>query len=205
MEALEGDSVREAYRPLYDEMLASPEAVQERVDEIAAEVIEKYRGVHPLFVCLMRGGVPFASALMTSIARQDPYFHPEMDYITISAYGDKQTASKPKLVMGLAPNTMVEGRTVVTVDDMLDTGVTTVFAREYFLHEKGAQSVDTIVLVQRKRKDETDQSATIYGFEIANDKWLVGSGLDDRRICREANRWMGGIAIAANIVESAEA
>src|SRR6478609_1632041 len=98
---------------LYSTVLHSTEDVDRRIDEMAAEIVERYRDDKPLFVCLLRGGAPFATRLMFAISRLDPHFHPELDYMTVRTYATERSASHPELVMGLAPGTDIHGRTVV--------------------------------------------------------------------------------------------
>ena len=187
--------------PLYKTLLATPDEVSVRIRDLATDVIAEYRTQSPLFVCLLRGGAPFAMQLMRDIAIQDQYFHPEMDYMTVSTYASERTDSEPVLVMGLAPHTVVAGRRVVLLDDTLDKGVTADFARQE-LRKQGAADVDLIVLVdkQRPREDTFFVEATMAGFRLGSDVWLTGMGLDDARIAKEANRWTGYVAAAIDEV-----
>ncbi len=179
---------------LYQQVLHSAEEVSRRIEEMAAELIDRYRGEQPLFVCLLRGGAPFSTQLMFAITKLDPTFHPELDYMTVRTYASERSASHPELVMGLAPGTDVMGRTVVMLDDVLDKGHTAGFTSGY-LRLLGASQVDLVVLMQKQCEREHYPSATIHGF-VAPDEWLTGMGMDDVRIAREANRWAGDLAIA---------
>lgn len=180
---------------LYKQLVADAEAVDRRVDELAVQVIERYKGTNPLFVCLLRGGAPFASKLMFSISRQDPNFYPEMDYMTIKTYGDERTSQPPELIMDLSPSTDAQGRQVILLDDVLDKGITAEFARDTLVGRHGAAGVDCVVLIQKNHRREHYGDATLYGFESPPD-WLTGMGLDDVRIAVEANRWAGFVALA---------
>jgi hypoxanthine phosphoribosyltransferase len=179
---------------LYEHLLHSAEAVSERIDEMAAELVERYRDDKPLFVCLLRGGAPFATQLMFAVAKLDPTFHPELDYMTVRTYATERSASHPELVMGLAPGTDIHGRTVVMLDDVLDKGHTAGFTSGY-LRLLGAASVDLVVLMQKQCEREHYPEATIHGF-VAPDEWLTGMGMDDTRLAREANRGRGSRAHA---------
>jgi hypoxanthine phosphoribosyltransferase len=176
-------------------LLQSKQAVEQRIGELAAEIIMRYKNEQPLFVCLLRGGAPFASQLMFAIVEQAPDFHPELDYMTVKTYGDERTDKPAELIMGLSPKTKVAGRLVIVLDDVLDKGVTAEFTSNYLVQRHSAKAVDLVVLVQKKRTRQTYQSAAIYGFE-APDEWLTGMGMDDARLAREANRWRSDIAIA---------
>lgn len=193
-EVLEG-SVAE---PLHGEVLYSEAEVDERVGQLANEIINRYKGDNPLFVCLMRGGVPFASKLIFEIARQDKTFNPEVDNMTITTYGTEREAHPPTVVYDLAPDTETEGRHVVLLDDCLDKGITAAFTSDYLKQHHGAAEVDLIVLVQKQRPRQQFGEATLHGFE-APDVWLTGMGLDDASIGKEAGRWLSYIAIANGV------
>ncbi len=192
--------------PIYQEMLYAGPVVAARIHEIGGMIIESYRDVNPLFVCLQRGGNPFASQLMFSIAAQAPSFHPVMDYMTVATYANSRVPKKPKIKLDLAPSTVVKDRPTIMLDDVLDTGVTGAFVEKH-LYRCGAASVDLIVLVQKikaeRNKRKVWQNATISGFETP-DVWLTGYGMDDARLGKEANRWLAGIAIANGGQEAEE-
>lgn len=179
---------------LFKSILANEQEVMSRIDQMADTLIDTYRGQNPLFVCLLRGGAPFAAMLMFAIAKRDPYFQPELDYMTIRTYADERTAKQPVIVTDLSPSTSVNGRPVVILDDTLDTGVTAAFTASH-LKEQGATSTALAVLVQKACERPAYPSAEYYGFEGPSD-WLTGMGLDDTRIAKEANRWLDCIAIA---------
>lgn len=181
-------------QPLYKELIADADVVQQRIDELARQVVERYKDKQPLFVCLLRGGAPFATRLMFAITKHDPYFWPELDYMTVKTYGASRDSSQTRLVMDLAPTTQVVDRPVVLLDDVLDKGLTADFAQRHLKAMK-AGSVDLIVLVQKRRQRDLFPEATLYGFEAPED-WLTGMGLDDTRIALEAGRWADYVAIA---------
>lgn len=176
--------------------LATAKEVDKKITEMAKEIIVRFNDSNPLFVCLLRGGAPFATKLMFAIVEQVPDFHPELDYLTISTYGDDRTAKQSRIVMDLAPDTQVHGRDVIILDDVLDQGYTAAFAREHLV-DLGAKEVVLAVLVQKKleRLPEVTRNADFFAFEAPAD-WLIGMGMDDRRVAYEANRWMSSIAIA---------
>ncbi len=180
---------------LYKQLLADETAVTRRIEELASEVIVRYKDKDPLFICLLRGGAPFASQLMFAITRKDPNFYPELDYMTIKTYGDERVEAGVELIMDLSPSTKAKNRLVVLLDDVLDKGITADFAQKYLLRTHNAAKVESIVLIQKNRERAQYKTATMFGFEAPAD-WLTGMGLDDSRISREANRWAGYVAVA---------
>jgi len=181
--------------PLYSEILATEEQVKEKINVLATKLIHEFKGKNPLFVCLLRGGIPFASQLMFAIAKQDSHFHPELDYMTVSRYGEKLTGTTPRIIMDLSHKTTVTDRPVIVVDDMIDGGDTYAFTKKH-LENRGARSVYLAALVQREIKNPREFDANFYCFSVASQEWLVGMGLDDVRLGIDANRWMPWIATA---------
>jgi len=74
-------------------ILYTSDQVTQRVKDMAQEIINTYPTDKPLFVCLLKGAVPFASQLLTAITEINPAFYPEVEYMHVSAYGDKREAS----------------------------------------------------------------------------------------------------------------
>lgn len=185
----------EPEKPLYQQIIASDQQVWQRINEMAKELIGQYENKNPLFVCLLRGGAPFATKLMFAITHQNPTFHPEMDYVTIKTYGDQRTDRPPELLADILPSTSAKGRPVILLDDVLDKGVTAAFATKHFLENHAASSVELVVLAEKDRERTAYGSAALSGFTVPDD-WLTGMGLDDASLGKEANRWAGYIAIA---------
>ncbi len=179
---------------LYKKILYSEDIVQKKIDDLAHQIIEIYKNKDPLFVCMLRGGAPFSAQLMASITKQDPEFYPELDYMTVRTYGDKRIVKSPELIMKLSPHTSPKNRPALILDDVLDTGETALFTREYLVNV-GSTSVDLCVLVNKDVLRPVYSGRVLYGFD-APSNWLTGMGLDDARIAPEANRWAPYIAIA---------
>ncbi len=180
---------------LYKEKLATQEEVKAKIDEMATEIIRNFKDKNPLFVCLLRGGMPFATQLMFAITRHNPYFHPELDYMTVSRYGGSQVASEPNVVMDLSYKSVTTDRTIIILDDMIDKGGTYLFTKDH-LKNKGASNVYLAVLVQRELEKPRGFDADYYCFNVKSEEWFTGMGLDDARLGVEANRWADYVAIA---------
>lgn len=182
--------------PLYKEILATEQQVQTATDKLAREIIAQFKDKNPLFVCLLRGGIPFASQLMTAITQQNPYFFPELDYMTVSRYGEKQVpSSAPRVIMDLSHKTAITGRTVIVVDDLIDKGGTYAFTKKH-LENKGADRVYLATLVQRELDEPREFDADFHCFSVDSQEWLTGMGMDDSRLGTDANRWATYVAIA---------
>lgn len=171
-------------------LLTSSDDVDNRIDQIATQILKSHTE-SPLFVALLRGAAPFASKLMFAITRQSPDFHPELDYMMVSTYGNSREASQPRIVTDLAPDTLIKGRPVIVLDDVLDKGITAHFVTQYLL-SRGASSVQLAVLAVKKTKQVYEIQADYHAFEF-DDVWLTGMGMDDSATTKEANRWTDDI------------
>lgn len=173
--------------------LASASQVDKATEQLARDIVDAFGNSQPLFVALLRGAAPFASKLMFAIARHAPNLHPELDYMTVSAYGEGRHAGTPHVAMGLAPDTEVKDRVVIVLDDVLDKGVTFSFVSGY-LTDKGARSVKLAVLVEKDLVRQHPKHADFTCFH-AGPEWLTGMGMDDARVARDGFRWLNEIRI----------
>lgn len=167
--------------------LAGSEVIDANIENMAKTIVADYPET-PLFVALLRGAAPFASQLMSAIAKLSPDYHPELDYMMVSTYGGGQHAGQPHIVTDLAPTTLVTGRTVVIVDDVLDKGVTAEFVFSH-LEARGAQALKLAVLCDKQTTRTAAIEADYKAFTFA-DNWLVGMGMDDASEANEGYRWL---------------
>jgi len=181
--------------PLYKEMLFTADAVDARISEMAADIITMYDSATTVFVSLLNGAQPFSSKLMRAIQLLDPYFHPNVQSMIVSRYGPNREAGPLTLVTDIPPSYRnLAGKHVVLLDDLIDEGDTLDFAKVHLL-DYGAEKVESIVLVKKRKDTSTKESIVMFGFEAPN-VWLTGMGMDDERLGSEGNRWAGWIAIA---------
>ncbi len=182
---------------LYKKLLFSEARVNERITQMAAELVTRYKSTDTIFVSLLNGAAPFASKLMFAIAARDPKFHPNIQSMIISRYGKSRTGGQAKVVTDLPPGYRdLTGKHAVLIDDLLDGGGTLEFATQH-LKKYGAKSVDTIVLVKKLKNPPVATNLTMFGFEVP-DVWITGMGMDDERLGAEGNRWAGWIAVAGD-------
>lgn len=171
--------------------IAQPLEVNDKIKALASHIITDSQSSKPIFVALLRGAAPFASKLMFAIARQAPSFHPEIDYMMVSTYGDERSAGTPKIITDLAPTTNLTDRSVIIVDDVLDKGITADFVINHLM-QKGARTVKLAVLVDKQTRRSKPVAADYACFNV-DDVWLAGMGMDDRATADEAYRWSDAI------------
>lgn len=191
-----------AETPRFKQELYTPEQVDVRIEEMAGQLLEMYKGKKVLFVQLLGGSQPFATKLMFALAKLDPDFQPNLQAMIISRYGESREAAEMKLVADLPEKYRdLAGYDVVLLDDLIDEGLTLEFARQILL-DHGAESVENVVLVKKEKTTaQVVGSVALYGF-TAPDEWLVGMGMDDPRVGAEGERWYAGIAIANDEVSN---
>jgi hypoxanthine phosphoribosyltransferase len=152
-------------------ILVDEDALQARVDELGGELARRVDDDWSL-VALLSGAMPFATDLARALARRRR--HPVLDFLWVQSYGDAQSSSG-HVVMKADLSRPVEGRRVLLVDDVLDTGASLIFARDHLL-KKGAAEVLTCVVAA---KPSASITADLVGFTTP-DAYLVGYGMDSR-------------------------
>jgi hypoxanthine phosphoribosyltransferase len=153
--------------------------VDEALDRMAQEMKERIGDTDPVFICILLGGiVPLGNLL----PRLD--FQMEINYIHVSSYGVENKIGD--LHWKAEPTIDLSGRTVVVVDDILDTGSTLKAAVDY-CKEKGAKEVYTSVLLDKHkpRKPGAVEEADFKALTI-EDKFVYGYGLDYSEYLRNA-------------------
>jgi hypoxanthine phosphoribosyltransferase len=152
------------------EILINEEQIQEKVRELGGILSNEYKDKFPLTIGVLKGALPFMADL---IKRLD--IHIEIDFMDVSSYGNSTVSSgEVKIIKDL--NTSVEGRDVLIVEDIIDSGTTLHYLVELFKHRK-ANSVKIVTLLDKPTGRKVDLKADIAGF-IVPDAFVVGYGLD---------------------------
>lgn len=152
------------------EILITAEEIQQRIDEIGKELTEEYKGKFPLVIGVLKGSLPFMGDLIKRIDT-----HIEMDLMDVSSYGSGTVSSgEVKIVKDL--NTSVEGRDVVILEDIIDSGLTLSYLVKLFQYRK-AKSVKVVTLLDKPDGRKVDLVADTIGFTVP-DAFVVGYGLD---------------------------
>ncbi len=153
--------------------------IKERVETLAAEIARGVSG-DLVIVSLLRGSFMFTSDLVRELYAIG--VHPEIDFMTLSSYG-KGSTSSGEVIVNRDISDDVKGRTVLIVDDILETGNTLNFAIT-LLKDRGAKEIKTAVLLEKPGKLQVKVKADFVGFSIP-DKFVVGYGLDYANHYRE--------------------
>ncbi|WP_461832480.1 hypoxanthine phosphoribosyltransferase [Aquifex sp.] len=152
-------------------LLIKEEDIKRRVKELAKEVEESFEWEEPIVIVgLLKGAFIFLSDLVRSFDR-----FVFVDFMQVSSYGQSMESSGViKVLKDIDMD--IEGKEVLLVDDILDTGLTMKEIYE-FLKLKNPKKLLTCVFLDKKERRRVDFNADFVGFEVP-DKFLVGYGLD---------------------------
>jgi hypoxanthine phosphoribosyltransferase len=152
------------------EVLFTEEIIQQKIQELGATISKDYQGKTPLFVCILKGAVMFMADLAKRI--EIPM---EMDFMAISSYGHSTKSSGVvRILKDLDKG--VEGRDIIIVEDIIDTGLTLSYLRNMLLQRK-AKSIRIVTLFDKPSGRTVEIEPDYYGFEVPN-QFIVGYGLD---------------------------
>ena len=153
-----------------EKVMITEEQLQERLRELGAELTEEYKDRFPLAVGVLKGALPFMTDLMK---RFDSYI--EVDFMDVSSYGNATVSSgEVKILKDL--NTSVEGRDVIIIEDIIDSGLTLSYLVDLFKYRK-AKSIKIVTLLDKPSGRKVELKADVVGFEVP-DGFVVGYGLD---------------------------
>jgi hypoxanthine phosphoribosyltransferase len=170
MTVRESDTRSEYFRSL-GEILISGEQIQKRVAELGAQISRDYAGKSLILVTILRGGVLFLADLMRTLTIDH-----EIDFMSVSSYGFAKTRTSGVVRILADLNMSIEGRDVLIVEDIVDTGLTLDYIREN-LETRRPASLRICALLDKKARRIKDVHVDYVGFEIP-DRFVIGYGLD---------------------------
>jgi len=153
-----------------EKILITREQIQMRCAELGKQLTEEYQDKTPLVVGVLKGAVPF----MADIVREmDCYL--EIDFLDVSSYGNA-TVSSGEVKIEKDLNTSVEGRDILIVEDIIDSGLTLGYLVDLLKYRK-AKSVKIVTLLDKQEGRVVPIEADYVGFDVPNE-FVVGYGLD---------------------------
>ncbi|MBY7141644.1 hypoxanthine phosphoribosyltransferase [Virgibacillus sp. NKC19-3] len=152
------------------QVLISEEEIADKCRELGQALTEEYDGRFPLAVGVLKGALPF----MSDVLRQmETYL--EMDFMDVSSYGGgTRSSGEVKIVKDL--DAKVEGRDLLIIEDIIDSGLTLKYLVDLFKYRK-AQSIKIVTLLDKPAGRSAAIKADLVGFEVPNE-FVVGYGLD---------------------------
>ena len=151
------------------DVLISTRDIQQRVHDLAGEIARDHpRGVH--LIAVLKGAFVFLSDLARSLTVPCSF-----DFLAVSSYG-KSTSSSGQVQLLKDLDSGLEGRDVVIVEDIVDTGLTLAYLQD-ILRARSPRSLRTACLLSKPSRRRTEVKVEYVGFTI-EDKFVVGYGLD---------------------------
>ena len=152
------------------EILFSEEVLTKRIKELAEEISTDYKGKDLLVVGILKGSVIFAAELIKNISTPC-----EIDFMAVSSYGNStETSGIVRILKDLDNN--IEGKDILIVEDIVDTGVTLAYLLKY-LKARKANSIEIVALLNKPARRTSDLDVKYIGFEVP-DGFIVGYGID---------------------------
>lgn len=152
------------------ELFISEETILKRIKELAAQINHDYQNRVPIFIGILNGSFIFFSDLIREITVDC-----EVDFLKLSSYGDaKISTGEVKLLKDL--NCEVEGRDIIVVEDIVDSGLSMEFIKQLILKANPA-SFKVVTLLIKKDVAKIDIKIDYVGFEIPPE-FVIGYGLD---------------------------
>ena len=181
------------YKDILAEILIDEDILQQRVRELGEQISRDYAGEDLLIICILRGGLVF----MVDLMRQISVPH-GIDCMAISSYGGGARSSSGNVRVTLDLQTNIEGKNVLLVEDIVDSGRTISHVLE-MLGTRHPKSLKVCALLDKEERREVQVPIDYRGFSIA-DKFVFGYGLDLDELYRnlpfvavvDLNRYKGG-------------
>lgn len=148
----------------------SHEEIETRVKEMASQLQKDLKGKKPIFLCVLNGAFVFAADLFREIGLTDA----KIQFVKYSSYEGTQSTGKVKQILGLKED--VEGKDLIIIEDIVDTGLTAVQMIED-LKKKNPASVRFVTLLHKPDNARIDYIPDYVGFSIPP-KFIIGYGLD---------------------------
>jgi hypoxanthine phosphoribosyltransferase len=153
-----------------EEVLLSGEQVQARVAELGAQLAADYAGRDPVLVSVLKGSIIFLADLVRAMP-----IPLSIDLMEVSSYGaSTESSGQVRILKDLS--TSIEGREVIVVEDIIDTGLTLNYLLRY-LHDKGPASIRICCLLDKPARRLASIDIDYRGFTIP-DRFVIGYGLD---------------------------
>jgi hypoxanthine phosphoribosyltransferase len=150
-------------------LFITAEEIDKAVEKVAEMINKDMQGKDPLFLCVLNGAFIFASDLLKKVTVDC-----EISFVKLSSYVGTKTTNTVRELIGL--DQVLANRTVVIVEDIIDTGITMAYTLEK-LRKLGASDVRIATLLYKPEAFQKDYPIDYVGMVIPND-FIVGYGLD---------------------------
>ncbi|MBQ6756447.1 MAG: hypoxanthine phosphoribosyltransferase [Oscillospiraceae bacterium] len=156
--------------------LYSEKEIKRRVNELGGQLTKDYKGKRPIVVGILKGSVIFLSDLVRAMDTEL-----ELDFMAVSSYGDERKSSGA-VNIDKDLSRSIEGRHVLVVEDIVDSGLTLSYLLS-FLKDRSPASLKLVTLLDKKGRREVEIEPDYTAFKCDN-LFVVGYGLDDAQLYR---------------------
>lgn len=153
-----------------EKVLISREELEAKIKDLGLQITEEYKGKDLVLICVLKGAVMFITELAKNIN-----LNLEMDFMAISSYGaSTKSSGVVKIIKDL--DTSIEGRDILIVEDIIDSGLTLKYLIEN-LKSRDPKSIKICTLLDKPDGRQVEVDVDYTGFEVPNE-FVVGFGLD---------------------------
>jgi len=161
---------------VFGEVMIGKEELNERIRELGAEISRDFKGESILAICVLKGAVIFMSDLIRELNVET-----KIDFMAVSSYGaSTESTGVVRILKDLDSN--IEGENVIIVEDIIDSGLTLKYLKEYLM-ARNPKTLKICTLLDKPERRVADVKADYIGFSIEN-KFIVGYGLDYNQLYR---------------------
>lgn len=151
-------------------VLITEEQIRQRVHELGDVLYDQFKDKDPMFVGVLNGCFIFMADLVRATQLKS-----ELEFISVSSYQDgTKSSGVVQITRDLQRD--ITGRNIIVVEDILDSGNTLYYLKNYMLN-KGAESITIVTLLDKPSRREKPVTPDLAGFEVP-DEFVVGYGLD---------------------------
>ena len=150
-------------------ILINKSKLEKRIDEMARQIEKDYEGKDIVFIGILKGSIMFMAELAKNIKN-----NVEMDFMDVSSYEGTESTGNIKINKDISNS--IEGKDVIIVEDIIDTGRTLTYLVEY-LKQKNPNSLKIATMLSKPSRRIMELNVDYIGFAI-DDKFVVGYGLD---------------------------
>ena len=151
-------------------VLVTEEELQKRVGELGEALYEKFEGKNPLFLGVLKGSFIFMADLIRATQLKS-----DLEFMSVSSYANAtESSGRVRIVQDVQHD--ITGRDIIVVEDILDSGNTLAYLKDYLLG-KGAASITIVTLLDKPARRAKAITADYAGF-VVPDEFVVGYGLD---------------------------
>ena len=151
-------------------VLVTEEELQKRVAELGEALYDKFQGKNPLFLGVLKGSFIFMADLIRATQLKS-----DLEFMSVSSYANAtESSGRVRIVQDVQHD--ITGRDIIVVEDILDSGNTLAYLKNYLLG-KGAASITIVTLLDKPARRTKAITADYAGF-VVPDEFVVGYGLD---------------------------